>query len=199
MALDTFGNLKTSIQKWSKRDDSLSLLDDFILLAENEMYKNLRVLELETTAIATATSKDLTLPTGYIEMRRLRAISGNEYYNVIYTTPNGLENQNTSGIPKVYTITSQINFDRATTNDIEMQYYKKEIALSDSNTTNEILTNYPDIYLYGSLWALWKWALDEVKSDYYYSMLQNAIKSANNKAKSGRYTNFRMKKKGSNP
>jgi len=80
-----------------------------------------------------------------------------------------------------------------------MQYYKKETALSDSNTTNDILTNYPDVYLYGSLWALWKWAMDDIKSAGYYTMFQNAIKGANNEANSGRYTNFRMKKKGSNP
>ena len=30
-------------------------------------------------------------------------------------------------------------------------YYKKLDALSDSSPTNDILTNYPDIYLFGSL------------------------------------------------
>jgi hypothetical protein len=32
-----------------------------------------------------------------------------------------------------------------------MLYYKKTTALSDSATTNDMLTNNPDVYLYGSL------------------------------------------------
>ena len=35
--------------------------------------------------------------------------------------------------------------------EIEMVYYKKIPALSDTNTTNWLLTKAPDIYLYGAL------------------------------------------------
>jgi len=35
--------------------------------------------------------------------------------------------------------------------EIEMLYYKYFTPLSDSNTTNDMLTNHPDVYLYGSL------------------------------------------------
>lgn len=199
MALDSYTNLKTALVNWSKRTDALSHADDFIDLCESEMWRTLRIKEMEATATATATSKDLELPTGYIEMRRLRVLSGSEYYDLDYVTPNGLENKNTSGIPKYFTVTSQINFDRATTNTIEMQYYRKLTSLSASNASNDVLANFPDIYLYGSLWALWKWGADEEKSEYYYRLFMTAINGANNQDKSGRYTNPRMKKKGSNP
>jgi len=199
MALDTFGNLKTSIVSWSKRTDTLSLLADFILLAEAEMWKTLRIRDMETSSTDTASSKDLALPTNYIEMRRVRAISGGEYYDINFVTPNGLEDQNTSGIPRNYTITDQINFDRATTYDIETQFYAKLTALSDSNTSNAVLSRFPDIYLFGSLWALWRWAMDIEKSEYYYALFQNAIKGANKEDESGRYSNPRIAKKGSTP
>jgi hypothetical protein len=35
--------------------------------------------------------------------------------------------------------------------EIEIAYYKHFTALSDSNTTNDMLTNHPDAYLYGAL------------------------------------------------
>ena len=40
MALDTYANLKESVQDWSHRNDVTSRLDDFILIAEQEMYNN---------------------------------------------------------------------------------------------------------------------------------------------------------------
>ena len=61
----------------------------------------------------------------------------------------------TSGRPNVYTILGD-NFRFAPTPDTTytatINYYKAIDALSDSATTNYILTNHPGIYLYGSLY-----------------------------------------------
>jgi hypothetical protein len=51
---------------------------------------------------------------------------------------------------------------------IEAVYYKRLIALSDSNTTNDILTNHYDLYLYGSLEALWDY-VDELEMEAKYT------------------------------
>ena len=34
---------------------------------------------------------------------------------------------------------------------LQINYYKSLTALSDSNASNDILTNYPELYLYGAL------------------------------------------------
>ena len=199
MALDTYSNLKTSVVSWSKRSDSASFIDDFIAMTESEVWKRLRIRDMEATALATASSKDIALPAGFIEMRRLRALSGGEYYSVQYVAPNTLSNQNDSGIPSSYTITNQVNFDRATDHQFEMQYYRELTGLSSGNASNSVLSRLPNVYLYGCLWALWQWAMDEQKSEFYYGKFIREIDSANKADTSGRYSNPRMRTAGSTP
>jgi hypothetical protein len=94
-----------------------------------------------------------------------------------------------SGIPGVYTITSQLEFDRSPDSayTIEYQYYAILTALSATNTTNAVLTRFPNIYLYGALWALYLWALQEDKAEYYYGKFRQAIQTANREDSKGRH------------
>jgi hypothetical protein len=199
MALNSYTNLKTSIVGWAKRTDSLSLLDDFIELAEVEMWKHLRIKELEARSTAVSSGRYLALPTDYMAIRRLRAIVGAESYDLEYRTPGAIDIISASGVPSSYTITTQFEFNRPASATIEAQYYKKPTSLSSSNATNEVLDNYPDVYLFGCLWALWKWGEDLAKSEHYYNMMMTAINGANMEDKKGRYGIARMVKKGSAP
>jgi hypothetical protein len=77
-----------------------------------------------------------------------------------YLTPERLDNLwagSTTGKPRVYTLLGD-EIRLGPTPDavytMEMLYYKKFTALSDSNTTTELLTDCPDIYLYASLLEL---------------------------------------------
>ena len=59
-----------------------------------------------------------------------------------------------TGCPKTYTIKGndiQIRPIPDGVYEIEISYYKTFAALSDSNTTNDMLTHHPDVYLYGAL------------------------------------------------
>ena len=58
------------------------------------------------------------------------------------------------GKPRYYAITAgeiEVYPTPDATYTTELYYYKRITSLSDSNTTNEILTYFPDAYLYGSL------------------------------------------------
>ena len=79
MALDTYANLKASIKNWSHRNDLDDLIiDDFIDLAEQDMYHNsqahlmIRCMEKRATADLRTDSRFIVLPTGFINMRRLK-------------------------------------------------------------------------------------------------------------------------------
>lgn len=189
MALANYTDLKNSIEDWSKRHDVNTLLDDFIDIAEAEMWKMLRIRDMEARATASATTRFLALPTDFIEMRRLKLTSGSNHYELQYDTPETIKVSGTSGRPQRFTVTTQLEFDRTpdSTYTVEMQYYKKLTALSSSNTTSAILTNHPMCYLFGSLWALHTWARDEGQADYYYSRFMTAVDSANSQYKRGRY------------
>lgn len=202
MGLTTYSDLKAAIQDWSHRTDVNTKIDDFIDMAESEIWNNLRVREMEARATNTASTRYLNLPEGFLEMRRLQLVSGSTYYDISAASPESMQISGTSGRPAYFTVTTQLEFDRTPDSSytIEMQYYRKLTALSSSNTTSTILTAYPTVYLFGSLWALYQWANEEERAEYYYQKFISAIDLANGKDKKGRYGPApRMKIEGSTP
>jgi hypothetical protein len=196
MSFADYEELKTEIVEWSHRDDLDLKIDTFIDLAESEMFANtIEPLQLrdEETLVAFATNttdRFVALPTGYQSMRKVRIqISGGESYELEYRTPSQLNILSSVGMPRFFTITDQVEMERISDQIYagEFQYYQDFTALSTSNTTNAILTNYPTIYLFGALWALKKLTEEPQASATYYQDFINAIRGANNKSKIGRY------------
>ena len=196
MSLDTYANLKLEIIDWSHRGDMDLKIDTFIDLAESEMYANtvepLQVRDQETLAAFSTNTSDrfAALPTGYQSSRKLRIqIVNGESLELRYRTPSQLNLISDTGLPLFFTITDQIEFDRVSDQVYsgEIQYYADFTALSDSNTTNFVLTDYPTIYLFGAMWALKTHVNEPQAAAGYYQQFINAIRGANNKSKIGRY------------
>ena len=194
MSLDTYANLKLEIADFSHRDDIDLKIDTFIKLAEVEMFSNTeevlktRVLETLDTS-ATTSSRLIALPTGYQSMRSMRLTINSNTSNLRFRAPEQLVRVDTSGLPRFFTVTSQIEFDRTpdAAYTVEFQYYAIPTGLSSSNTTNVVLTNNPNIYLFGALWAALEWANETELSQKWYIRFINAIKGANKKDKEGRF------------
>ncbi len=193
MALTTYAELKVSVINWSHRNDLDLLIDDFIALAEAEMYKGkahecLQLRDMETTSTASLTAIELALPDNFQSMRSLR-ITGDTITDLQYKPPQDLYVKTGTGRPCYYTITSQLEFDVAPdeTYTVEMVYIKKPDALTSTNTTNSVLTNHPDIYLYGALWALFVHAVDDMQAQKYMQLFINAIDGANHENEEGKY------------
>ena len=198
MSLDTYENLKQEIIDWSHRDDVDLRIDTFIQLAESEMFANqiepLRVRSEETLASLTmdsvTPSRYLALPAGFQSMRKLRVqIVNGGSFELEYRTPSQMRVLSSVGLPSFFTITSQIEFDREPDQDyaVEMQYIKDFTPLSTAAPTNDILTSYPTIYLFGALWALYNWADNIEDAARYQGQFIQAIRGANKKAEMGRY------------
>ncbi len=189
MPLTTYLGLKDAVESWSHRNDVASRLDDFIDLAESEMFRHLRIRDMETRTTASLSTRYLALPTNFLEMRRVRLISGGQYFDLNYATPEGLKIDSSTGMPSSFTITSQLEFDKTpdATYTIEYQYFQRPTALSAGAPSNTVLTRFPNIYLFGSLWALYMWALQEDKAEYYYTKMIQAIKTANREDAKGRH------------
>lgn len=194
MALANYSNLKSAIQTWTHRDDIADLADDIIDLCETQIYNNeaapLKVRELETSDTTSAGAATLALPTGFIEMRKLTLTSGSEEYDCRYRAPESLQVVNSSSRPKNFTIAaSAIKFDRTPdqTYTANRVYLAKPTALSSSNTTNTVLTNYPNIYLFGCMWAAFIYTGEEQKAANAYNQFLGAIRGANKTYKRGQY------------
>ena len=163
MALTNYSELKTSIANWLNRSDlTAEIAGDFISLAEADFNAKLRIRQMEQIDAITIDSETETVPTGFIGVRSFYILSGGTKYHLSYITPGNLittKGGSTSGIPRTYTIEADNGTEKfrfAPTPDTSytgyIQYYKNFTALSDSDTSNYILSNHPGIYLYGSLY-----------------------------------------------
>ena len=195
MALDTYTNLKAAIIKWGKRRDLDLEIDDFISLAETEMFnnpvENLRVRGQNNTYSTTLSTsvRTLALPADYIMQRSARISVGSDWSDIYYRVPEAMNIRSGYGQPLYFTITSQFEFDviadQAYT--FEAEYLGRPTALSTSNASNEVLANNPNIYLFGALWALKQRTEEFAESQNYYSQFINAITGANRQYFEGQY------------
>jgi hypothetical protein len=196
MSLDTYANLKIEIINWSGRDDMDQDIDTFIDMAEQEMYANavepLQLRDGETLAAfsTSITTRFAALPTGFQSMRKVRIqIVDGESYELRFRTPSQLNIKSNVGMPDFFTVTDQIEFDRVSDQVYagEFQYFQEFTPLSTSNATNAVLTGFPNVYLFGALWALKLKAEEPQGADGYYQRFINAIRGANDKHQLGRY------------
>ena len=198
MALNSYSNLKAAVQDWSHRNDVASRLDDFILIAEQEMYNNrvepliVREQEFRATADTTTTSRFLALPDGFNRMRRMLIddkTTDSDQFEVKFFPPEVLPISSRTGMPSAFSVTSQLEFDRVpdAVYNIEMEYFGTPTPLSATNPSNDVLANYPTIYLAGCLWALYRWAKDPESASGAYEDFIGAIRGANKADIIGRY------------
>lgn len=159
MALSNYSELKASVASWLNREDLTSQVPDFIALAEARFNRDLRLNAMLKRDTTTATSDYVALPDDWLEHVSICVINDGTVSDPLeYKTNeefNRLRLQNLTGTFRYYTIQdSNIVLLPAMSSgsvDLEIFYYAKIPALSDSATTNWLLTKAPDLYLYASL------------------------------------------------
>jgi len=197
MALDTYTNLKTTIANYLNRSDLTAYLGDFITLTEARLNRELRVREMvntDTSITTVAGTQSYALPTGYVEAttviyqsdpyRTLIFINNSDFYNKYNISQS-------RGKPTHFTILGTnillgVAPDSATT--LQINYYKSLSSLSDDNTTNTILTNYPELYLYGSLAESAPFIMQDERINTWAGLYKEALKNANETSSRGSTT-----------
>lgn len=156
MALSSYSDLKSSIQSWMfDRTDLVSVVDDFIDLCEGELNRVLRTRQqLTTTTLTLDADSRAALPTDYLEHRRVTTVAS-PIRTLDLVTPSYRDDmfQGQSGTPQVFTIDGSgvLVAPASATSQVTLEYFATIPALSDSTTTNWLLTKFPNAYLYGCL------------------------------------------------
>lgn len=171
MSLGNYTDLQSSLADWLARNGDTFIANrapDFIAMAEArisygsadpEMPSDpirIRSMEVLTTLTTAAGISTVTLPTGYLGMRRLQLV-GTPNDGLEYLSPAQMDaeynDDSRTGQPKKYTIEGEnIRFGPVPDSiyTINCLYYQKFPSLA-LNNTNWLLTNHPGIYLYGAL------------------------------------------------
>jgi hypothetical protein len=145
VALTTYAGLKASIASWLHRSDLTAVIPDFISLAESQIRRDVRCRAMEQSATGTLTSTSLAFPTRMAEVLRV-ALNGDLQR---YLTPNDFQGR--TGEANQYTIVGETFVFQSSTATYAIDYYQWFAALADDADTNWVLTNFPEIYLFGAL------------------------------------------------
>lgn len=186
MAITNYTELQAAVASWHHRD--VTQIPDFIALAEvriNNLFES-RLAEIDTTLTATISSRYIALPSGFKSAYGLWLTTYLPRDEIQYRLPEVLNvDENSSGQPDYYTIDgSNIAFNRKA--DIAYTYtfrYKSKFDIA-STTTNDVLTSYPDVYLFASLVEACLFARDDptIFEQRFQSAIENAqISESKNK------------------
>jgi len=196
MAINTYATLQTAVANWLDRSDLTDRIPEFIALAEARMNRVLRLsimLNVDQTTLGGATAlvagtRDYALPSGYLQMVDFH-LRTSPITTLSYLT---LENMNRmwagsqGGKPLSYTIFSdnssgtpiksvRLGPSPGSAYDYAITFYKKIDALSDSNTTEQMLTNNPDVYLYGALLEAEPFLMNDQRVGLWLAAFEKAI------------------------
>jgi hypothetical protein len=202
MAITNYTNLKSSIADFLNRDDLTDVIPTFIALAEADFNRNVRHYKMEKRSNGEQSGGDewMQIPSDWLETIRLHVIAGGTSA-VTLTSRAAMadiraKNENISTkTPYLYChADSQFELYPTPSEDMqfELLYYQKIPALNDSDTTNWLLTDAPDVYLYGALKHSASYLQDDARLQVWQAQYQEALLNLNAYADNARYSGSGM-------
>lgn len=189
MALANYSDLKSSVADWLVRSDLTAVIPDFIALAEAQMERVLRCRQMVVRTNLTVTSEYTALPADFLEMWRVKE-SGE--YALEFNTSESIDAMyDAGGDPRYYTIVgSELRlFPSPQASTVyEITYFGKLSKLSNTNTTNWLLTQAPDAYVYGALLQAAPYLQDDARIPVWQGLYQSAIEALRIADEAGQHT-----------
>lgn len=159
MALTNYTTLKAALADYLIDSTVTNPIVDAITLLEAGLNRDLRVRQMQNISTATSTvsgTASYDFPTGWLEyvqsphlvqtpIRVLQYVSPSQFRELDDGSGNGTPTYWTELEGKLYVLQTP-----DTTSVVINQHYYKKLDIA-TDTTNWLLTNHPDIYLYGSL------------------------------------------------
>lgn len=186
MAISNYSELKTAIADFLNRDDLTSSIPTFIAMAEAQLNRDVRHWRMEQRSTADIDDQYLTLPTDWIDTVRI-TVNDTVPYALNLTSRDELldrrfDGDDVAGKPIYYAhIAGEIELFPTpdATYSVELLYRQKIEALSDSNTSNWLLTEAPDLYLYACLVETCTYLRDDERLASFGALYQSKLDKLN--------------------
>lgn len=184
MALANYENLKTAVAGWLNRTDLTSDIIDFITLCEDEIARRVET-EFERRDTITLNAEVVSLPSDLREITSLALDDANRGGPIEILSPEQLtlykaaSGRRTSYPRKAAITTNGTELILAPVPDTsyvaEIIYATKLDRLSGSVSTNWILDDHSDVYLYGSLIHSAPFLKDDQRMGVWQSLFEKAL------------------------
>ena len=183
MAITSYSTLQTTVGDWLNRSDLTTVIPDFITLAEAQFNRTLRHRKMVERATATLDTEYSAMPADWLESIRYQ-LNTNPITVMEFVSPDQAAMlkgaYSTSGKPIFYSqIGQQFQVipapDSGSAYTGELTYYASIPALSAGNTSNWLLVDSPDIYLYGALLQSAPYLQDDQRLNIWAAIYQRLI------------------------
>lgn len=187
MALTSYTTLKASIADFLNRTDLTAVIPDFITLLEAELKRH-DAIEYERRDTIVLNAQSVTLPTDCREVRSLYFDDATRRYPIELRTPEEINPTRlgplVAGIPKFAAVHSNgsallISPTPDASYTAWIVYLTTLTSLSATTATNWVLTDHPDIYLYGSLMQAEPYLKNDERLPLWQSRLDRAYEQLN--------------------
>ena len=153
MALASYTDLKSAVADWLERADLADRIPDFIALAEsrlNRLFRG-RMNEVNAALAAAPGARTIALPAAFSEAVSVHLAGWAEALR--FVDPSLMELRSEPGRPDFWTIEGgTLAFERPCDQAYGVRLrHLRRFALSDAEPSNPILSDYPDLYLFGAL------------------------------------------------
>lgn len=201
----TYAELKTALRDADAIPSDSGYADDvdrFIDLAESRFNATLRTRQQITSETLSLDSDgEASLPADYLALHR--ALSTTGYRTpLIECSPEWMDDEYPvihGGTARHITVDGSVVRVRPTTASITFRYYQTIAALSDSNTTNWLLTAHPGLYLATALYEAAVWYDDETGQQRYAGKMADQLAQVFERDRASRIVGRRLGVKGPTP
>lgn len=183
MTISTYSELQSSVAAWIKRSDLTSQIPDFISLAETRIKSliDTRTMEVTVDLATTASSDTVALPADFKSPIALWLADINPIEKLQQVLPQGLPFNTVPNRPLYWAIDgSNIKFQTPANQVYPIKFrYLQTLALSANSPTNYLLQNYPDVYLFGTLFEAADYTHDESSAIRWDAKFRDAVQRCN--------------------
>jgi len=205
MSISTFAELKSSIADFLNRSDLTTVIPSFISLSEAQINRDVRHWRMDKiTAInANAGVSESILPENYLETNSVTWTFDSGHPKSLNFVTNKVfaerkyNAQGTLGTPEIFSFKNNANVPAhfiqilpapSSSGFVTIDYMERVPALSDSTTTNWLLSEAPDIYLYGSLLHAAPYLQDDERIAVWAQLYGAAVKQLNESSEKGKFS-----------
>ena len=188
MTLANYAELQSAMSDFLNRDDLTAVLPSFIRLAESRIDRDLRHFRQEVRSTITLATQYVAIPADYLQPIRLQILDAStnpvEPISMAQMLQLRADSYDQTGRPTHYALTAG-SFELYPTPN--MSYSASLVYLSGANTTNWLLTEAPDAYLYGSLVHSAPYLKDDAKVALWDGLYKAAMDNLNATSDEAKY------------
>lgn len=192
LPFENYSELKDAIAAWLiNRTDLVGEIPWFIRMAEASINRKLRTRQMINRSRVTAAARYVKLPSDWRKAWNIQRVTDN--FPLMYLSPAEMDKKrhelSESGDTSTDTATyysffgetlellpSPSDGDRV---DIEMLYYARVRPLSDANPVNWLISEHPDLYLYGALIHTAPFLKEDERIPVWEKLFKEALAEAN--------------------